>query len=164
MDLRTALMVKTFTFISPGRLVDDDLELVLVETMPADPQRGYVPQYEFEMRKTGSPGALGTIRLRIGDEVTLKYAGNIGYEVHEEHRGHKYAARSCRLILGLARVHGLDAVWLTVDPKNVPSQKTCRAIGARYVETVRIPKTHDAYQEGSRYRRRFKLDLIEELR
>jgi predicted acetyltransferase len=155
-------MTDAFAFISPGRLVDDDLELFLVETTPADPHKGYVPQYEFEMRRADSSTVVGTIRLRIGDSVTLKYAGNIGYEVHEPHRGHKYAARSCSLILPLARLHGLNAVWLTVDPKNVPSQRTCQAIGARYMGTVRIPKTDNAYQEGARYRRRFKLDLIEQ--
>ena len=46
-------------------------------------------------------------------------------------RGHRYAARSCRLLLPLAAAHGLKVVWLTVDPKNVPSQRTGKIIGAR---------------------------------
>jgi hypothetical protein len=75
-------MTVAFAFISPGRLVDDDLELVLVETTPGDPHQGDVPQYEFEMRRIGPPTVVGTIRLRIGDEVTLKYACNIDHEVH----------------------------------------------------------------------------------
>ena len=48
---------------------------------------------------------------------------------------------------------------LTVDPKNIPSQKTCLAIGAKYVETVRIPRDHETYAEGARYRRRYRLNV-----
>ena len=99
----------------------------------------------------------------IGTTVKLRYAGHIGYEVLKEYRGHRYAARSCRLILPLASAHGLKAVWLTVDPKNIPSQKTCGIIRAAYVETVRIPKEQEMYQQGARYRRRYRLDLNEGL-
>ena len=148
-----------FNFLDPGRLVDGDLELALVERMPADRARGRVPQYEFEMRRTGSTQAMGTIRLRIGSARKLRYAGHIGYGVNAECRGHRYAARSCLLILPLARAHGLKAVWLTVDPHNVPSLKTCRIIGAKWVDTVRLLKDDPMYQQGARYRRRLCLDL-----
>jgi len=148
-----------FAFLALGRLVDGDLELVLVERMPADPAKGRVPQYQFEMRRPGSPEAMGTIRLRIASARTLREAGHIGYWVAEEHRGHRYAARSCQLLLPLARAHGLKAVWLTVDPHNGPSLKTCRIVGAKWVDTVRLPKDHPMYAQGARYRRRFRLGL-----
>ena len=79
--------------------------------------------------------------------------GQKAESVNKKFRGHRYAARSCRLILPLA------AVWLTVDPKNVPSMKTCELVGAKYIETVRIPKKHEMYAQGARYRRRYRLDL-----
>ena len=148
-----------FAFLDPGRLVNGDLELVLVERMPADPAKGRVPQYQFEMRHPGSAQPMGTIRLRIASARTLREAGHIGYGVAEEYRGHRYAARSCQLLLPFARAHGLKAVWLTVDPHNDPSLKTCRIIGAKWVDTVRLPKDHPMYQQGARYRRRFRLDL-----
>jgi len=152
-------MRSKFTFFDPGILVDDDLELVLVGKIPADPVTGYVPYYQFEMRSEGNATPLGSIRLRIGPARKLRYAGNIGYEVNTEHRSHRYAARSCRLILPLARAHDLKAVWLTVAPDNRPSQKTCLAAGAEYIETIRLPKDHVMYHQGSHYRRRYKLDL-----
>jgi tagatose 1,6-diphosphate aldolase len=71
----------------------------------------------------------------------------------------QYAARSCQLLLPLAYAHGLKAVWLSVDPKNMPSQKTCQIIGASYIETVRIPPGHEMYQDGSRFCRRYRLSL-----
>ncbi len=152
-------MKTKFIFINPGKLVDGDLELVLIEKTPADPVKRHVPGYAFEMRRVGKPTAIGSIRLRIGSTITLRYPGHIGYEVKKRFRGHRYAARSCQLILPLARAHGLGAVWLTVDPKNVPSQKTCEIAGAKYIETVRIPKSHEMYPQGARFRRRYRIDL-----
>ena len=89
----------------------------------------------------------------------LHYPGHIGYNVAPKYRGHRYAARSCQLLLPLAHAHGSPAVWLTVNPENTPSLKTCQLIDARYVETVRIPCDHEMYQDGSRYCRRHRLSL-----
>ena len=151
--------MKPFRFKAPGRLVDGDLELVLTGRQPADPIKRRVPGYEFEMRRIGTTTRLGLIRLRIGSARALRYPGHIGYEVDEPHRGHRYAARSCRLLQPFALAHGLTAVWLTVDPENIASQQTCKLIGARYVETVRIPRDHEMYRSGARYRRRYCLAL-----
>ncbi len=152
-------MKAPFKFIRPGKLHDGDLALVLVKTAPPDPVKGYSPGYEFEMRRPGRTQAMGSIRLRIDSARRLRFPGHIGYEVKKAFRGRRYAARSCRLLLPLARAHGLRAVWLTVDPKNIPSLKTCAIIGAKYVETVRIPKAHEMYAQGARFRRRYRLDI-----
>ena len=144
-------------FKKPGRLIDDDLELVCVQKVSADPVHGFAARYEFEMRRPGRSRPLGVIRLRIGSIATVRYNGHIGYEVKKHCRGHRYAARSCRLLMPLARAHGVKALWLTMDPKNIPSQKTCEFIGAKYIDTVRIPKSHGMYQDGARYVRRYRL-------
>ena len=137
--------------------MDDDLELIVARRIPANPKKGYVPSYHFEMRHPGKKTVLGTIRLRIGPIAKLRYAGHIGYGVHKRFRGHRYAARSCRLLVPLARAHGLKAVWLTTNPDNFASQRTCQIIGAKYVETVRLAKTNEMYQQGDRYKRRYRL-------
>jgi len=152
-------MKPSFKFLRPGRLVDGDLELVLVRMVPANPIKRYDPSYEFEMRHTRRKVVMGSIRLRIGSAHSLRYPGHIGYEVKRRFRGCRYAARSCRLLLPLACAHGLKALWLTVDPSNVPSQRTCEIFGARYVDTVRIPRQHEMYAQGARYRRRYRVDL-----
>ena len=150
---------KPVRFREPGRLINGDLELVLIARQPANMIWRHTPAYEFEMRRRGTAMRLGAIRLRIGSARRLRYPGQIGYEVDEPFRGHRYAARSCRLLLPLARAHGLRAVWLTVDPHNIASQRTCAIIGANYVDTVRIPKDHEMYRHGARYRRRYRLAL-----
>ncbi len=147
-----------FRFLQPGRLVDGELELVLVK-MEVLVKKGYVPCYEFEMRRTGTPRVLGSIRLRIGSVTELRYPGHIGFGVKPRYRGRHYAARSCRLLLPFARAHGLSAVWLTCDPKNVASQKSCLLAGARYVATITVPEHHELYRLGTRRVRRYRIAL-----
>ena len=55
-------------FVDPGHLVDGELELVLAETQPGDPARGWVPVYVFEMRVGGRKA--GGIKLRAGINAT----------------------------------------------------------------------------------------------
>ncbi len=156
-------MKTPFTFLRPGKLVDIDFELVLTRTVEADPTKHHVPMYEFDIRHTGQLVAIGKIRLRIGSARALRYPGHIGYEVRQRFRGHRYAAKGCQLLLRLAYAHSLRAVWLTVDPANIPSHKTCQIIGAKYGETVRIPHDHEMYRGGARctLRRRYRLQLRE---
>lgn len=130
------------------KLLDDDLELVLVEKRCASraPQRSAC--YVLEMRNTGRPVKIGTIRLRIDSTAKLRLPGHIGFDVEPKFRGHHYAARSCRLLLPLARAHGLSSVWITCDPKNMASIRSCELAGGKYIETVRIPRHHEDVHEG----------------
>lgn len=149
-----------FSFQEPGRLVDGDLELVLVETTPGNVVRGWAPVYRFEMRSPGVPLAMGEIDLRIGNsENIVRYFGHIGYGVLPAFRGRRYAARSCRLLFDLARAHGLDRLWITCNPENRASRRTCMLIGGRLIDTVELPKTHELYLRGDRYKCRYRIDL-----
>ena len=149
-----------FAFIDPGKLLDGDLELVLVENFPGNPALGLVPSYKFEMRTASGNNAAGSISLRIGDtEHIKKYAGHIGYNVAPDYRGHRYAARSCALLLPLARAHAVNPLWITCNPDNVASRKTCEIIGGEYVETVKLPKDTVMYKRGERLKCRYRVDL-----
>lgn len=150
----------TTGFLEPGELVDGDLELRVAARVPADPRKGFVPAYEFTMtfRDSGSP--VGGIRLRLGDsEFLVKYAGQIGYNVDEPHRGHRYAARSCRLLIPLARSHGFKELWITCNPENIASRRTCELVGAEFVEVVALPSDCDMYERGERLKCRYRLRL-----
>ena len=150
-------MEAPFRFINPGRLIDRDFYLKLVARHPA---KKYVPRYDFEVRKIGTSRKIGTIRLRIGSARKLRCPGHMGYEVIEKHRGHRYAARSCRLLFPLARAHGLKALWLTVNPKNLASRRSCELAGARYVDTIRIPRDHEMHRDGGRFLCRYRIKLL----
>lgn len=150
----------TFSFRDPGKLVDGDLELVLTARDPGDPARDWAPTYKFRMVHTATGEDMGRIDLRIGNPHHLvMYGGHIGYGVDPEHRGHHYAARACRLLLPLARSHGLKNLWITCNPDNWASRRTCELAGAQFVEIVDLPEDSDMYARGERQKCRYRLDL-----
>ena len=152
--------MKTFEFYDPGELIDGDLELVLVEKCPSDEIKKYVPAYKFKIMHTGRDEELGSIDLRVGNtKHIIMYAGHIGYGVHEKHRGHRYAARACRLVFPLARRHGLETLWITCNPENMASRRTCELAGAELVETVDLPEDTDMYADGERQKCRYRIVL-----
>ena len=135
---------------------------------PGDGRRGHVPAYHFWMRRPAPaaadgpppPRVAGGIALRIGDTPDLRqYVGHIGYNVYPFARGHHLAERSARLLLPLARRHGLSVVWITCNPENAASQRTCQRLGATYVNTVDLPRDHDLYARGERQKCRYRVDL-----
>ena len=141
-----------FRFLNPGPLVDGDLELVLVSAKPCDTRHGVVPQYNFEMRLTGMATKIGLIKFRPHLTDKLKqYGGNLSYDVDEGYRGHRYAARGCRLLLPLAGRHGLKSLLITCGPDNTASQRTCELIGASYVDTIEAEIEPGKYRPTCRF-------------
>jgi len=139
---------------------------------------GSVPVYHFWMHLTpvrdaragGAPptwGAgdppvriAGTVGLRIGTTRDLElYYGHLGYNVFPPARGNRYAERACRLLLPVARAHGMTHVWITCNPDNHASRRTCERLGAELVDVVAIPPGHTLYVRGEREKCRYRLDL-----
>ena len=149
-----------FDWIDPGKLVDQELDLILSEKSPADSVKGYVPVYKFEMFLKGKLERIGNIELRIGETYRLKmYCGHIAYQVNPKHRGHHYAARSCLLLFSLAKRHEVKVIWITCNPENRASRKTIELVGGKLIEIVDLPKNIDMYQEGERQKCRYRIDL-----
>lgn len=160
MDSGQDLIQTPFEFLDPGRLVDGDMELVLAEKYPGNPAIAHVPAYKFKMTAHGVEGPVGDIQLRVGNlEAICLYFGHIGYGVGEAHRGHRYAARSICLLKPLIRHHDLRPLWITCDPANVASRRTCEIAGAHYVETLDLPEDTDLYRNGHRQGCRYRLDV-----
>ncbi len=91
-------------------LVDGELQLHLVERTLGDRERNRVPAYRFDLRVGGL--VAGSASLRVGHTPYLeRYAGHIGYGVEYPFRGHRYAARACRLMFPLARHHRMTTLW-----------------------------------------------------
>ncbi len=171
-----------FQFHDPGVLVDGDLRLRLHGTLQGDARRGIVPEYIFDMVRADEPDGpdrqdpldnldrknrpdhpatmMGRLSLRIGNtEHIEKYAGHIGYSVDPPYRGRRLAARSCLLILPLARAHGINPLWITCNPENAASRRTCEIIGSTLVETVPIPPTDPLYRWDTKWKCRYRVDL-----
>ncbi|MDE2845098.1 MAG: GNAT family N-acetyltransferase [Gemmatimonadota bacterium] len=171
-----------FQFRNPGVLVDGDLRLRLHMTLPGDARRGIVPEYVFDMVRADNLGepdrqgtqgnldrpdrpdypatVMGRLSLRIGHTEHIEmYAGHIGYSVDQPYRGRRLAARSCQLILPLARAHGINPLWITCNPENAASRRTCEIIGSTLVETVPIPPSDPLYRWDTKWKCRYRMDL-----
>lgn len=154
-----AMERQPFSFHNPGTLSDGELALVLVRRVPGDDARGIVPSYEFNMVNARTGEVMGGINLRIGYNERIKYGGQVGYAVGREFRGQRAAARSLALILPLARRHGLDPLWVTCDPDNAASRRTCELAGGVLADIVDIPEDSDLYKRGERKKCRYRFDL-----
>jgi tagatose 1,6-diphosphate aldolase len=131
---------------------------------------GNVPQYHFWMVvRNGIPDTtglgldplrlVGGIGLRIGSTYPVEmYYGHLGYHVFPIARGRHYAERACRLLLPLARQHGLKPIWITCNPDNYASRRTCERLGARLVSIVPVPEEDPLYQRGETEKCRYRLD------
>lgn len=137
-------------------LTDRELSLVLAEQTFAMPER--VPTYRFDMRFDGE--RIGSATLRAGlNEYIERYAGQIGYGVDYPFRGRRYAARSCLLLFQLARRLDMTSLWITCNPENVASRRTCEIVGGELVDIVDVPPEVDLYREGDRQKCRYRVRL-----
>jgi tagatose 1,6-diphosphate aldolase len=149
-----------FTFFDPGFLVDRELQLRLEQTLLDTSGEETLPTYRFRMVNLTNLVEMGFINLRVGQgENLIRYRGHIGYGVNPEYRGHGYAARACCLLLPLSRRHGLNPLWITCNPDNIASRKTCERLGAQLVEVVTVPEGTEAYRAGARQKYRYRLGL-----
>jgi tagatose 1,6-diphosphate aldolase len=125
--------------------------------------RGKIPSYHFWMRLTGPDAPVkiaGGIGLRISNSNNVKfYIGHLGYNVYPPARGRHLAERACRLLFPLARKHGLKTLWITANPDNLASRRTCQRLGAIYVDTVAVPPTHELHARGESQKCRYRVEL-----
>ena len=130
------------------------------EQRRAAPERGIVPAYAFHVKVTGSDAPVGRINLRIGTNEHIQlYAGNLGYQIEAAHRGRRLAERAIRLVLPIARSHGMTEIWVGCNPDNHASRRTCERLGAELVEIIDVPPGNDLYEKGDRQTCRYLLRL-----
>jgi predicted acetyltransferase len=143
-----------------GTLVDGDLILTVSRHIPEDPSKDWVAAYEFEMREGSSTDVVGTVNFRAQVHPLLEsYRGQIGYNVESSHRGRHYAERAVRLLLPFIRRHGFSSIWITCNPENWASRRTCERLGATLVEIVALPETEEMFAAGDRQKCRYRLDF-----
>ena len=143
-----------------GTLRDRDLWLKLRARDLTGAARGFVPAYRFAMHLDGVGRPVGRISLRIGSTDTIeRYAGHIGYEVLAAFRGSRLAERSVRLVLPLARRHDFSELWVTCNPDNWASRRTCERLGAEFVDIVDVPRDNPVFERGGERKCRYRLAL-----
>lgn len=139
-----------FEILQTENMTDGEITLALIEHREAVPEKGFVPSYVFAICEVATGEPVGAIDLRIGYNDLLYYGGHIGYHVDPAHRGHRYAARACGLLFGLARRHGMNALIITCNPDNWASRRTIEHAGGVLREIVDLPEDNDMYTSGER--------------
>lgn len=139
-------------------LKDGEIFLRLKSTCDAKPEMEWVPAYYFDICLLNGE-SIGYCDLRIDHNHKTYIGGNIGYGINEAHRGHRYAAKACKLLFRQARKHGMDYIIITCVPENIASAKTCEIAGGIYLETADIPQDNEMYAEGKRRVRIYKFTL-----
>jgi tagatose 1,6-diphosphate aldolase len=130
---------------------------------PGEPKRENIPSYHFWM-KINCPDLpiriAGGIGLRIGNTPNLcSFIGHVGYNVYPPARGRHLAERATRLLFPLARKHGLKTLWITCNPDNLASKRTCERLGAVYVDTVAVPPENELHARGEVAKCRYRVEL-----
>jgi len=154
-----ALPYKFDGFVDLPELYDSEIHLVCTAKKPAIPEKKYVPAYEFAVLK--GTEKIGEINLRIGYTEGLYYGGQIGYSIDEKHRGNGYAVIACRLLLPVAKAHGMKKLLISNNQTNTASRRVCEKLGARLVRLSRLPEWHELYKEGNRFENIFEWSVDE---
>lgn len=119
-----------------------------------------VPAYYFRMIHKQTGAELGEINLRCSSIPHIeRYAGHIGFVVHEPHRGHRYASRSVALLITVAKQLKFESIWITCDPENTASRRSLESAGAQFVEIVDVPPDCVIHKTGHLRKCRYRIDL-----
>jgi tagatose 1,6-diphosphate aldolase len=145
-----------FNFHDFGLLSDGVIDLKIAVKITNDPDEGLAPAYGFDICPTGESKSAGRLYLRMVESSYVKlYAGHIGYGVSPKFQGQRFAARACSLIKPVALHHGFVELWITCNPDNWPSRKTCEIIGATLVEIIDVDPKTPIYQDGEHQKCRY---------
>lgn len=135
-----------------------------------DPVHDRAPSYHFWMRWHDDPSAgyVGQRPIRIAGGISLRigygrgiemYYGHFGYHVFPPARGRNFSLRACRLLLPLARAHGMTVLWITCNPDNHASRATCELLGAKLIGIVPVPTDDPLYARGDHSKCRYRLEI-----
>ncbi len=146
-------LIDRFKIVDP--VIGDDLALVLNRVLRENEALERVPAYLFDI-VLHSGERIGQIDLRLETTSSLVlYGGQIGYGIDKPFRGNGYAAKACELLREVAIDAGFTELWITCNPNNMPSIRTCEQIGAQFVEQVDVPKNTELWHRGDREKLRF---------
>lgn len=134
-------------FLDTAFLKSDEIQLLLEKTVDGDEKRNWVPAYHFFICSLNGT-KMGTCDLRIGYNDKLYYGGHIGYSVFPEYRGNHYAGKACLLLFQLAVKHNMEYCYITCNPDNYASRKTCEYAGGKLIEIAELPEENDMRDDG----------------
>jgi len=145
-------------FFDTNNLKSDEIFLRLAKTVEADPEKGIVPCYIFKICLAGGT-EIGQCNSRFGYNERLYYGGHIGYGIDEPFRGRHYAGKACLLLFELARMHGMEYLYITCDEENAASRKTCEYAGGVLETVADLLPDNVLYLRGDRQKCIYRVNL-----
>lgn len=142
------IFLDDFDFLSDG-----EITLNITQKYKGDDE--LLPFYYYDVLVRNE--TVGKISIRIGSNYHSYFNGNIGYEIDKAYRGNNYAFKACKLVLQVAKAHGMSELILTCDESNIASYKTIEKLGAQLIEITKPPKDYFAYRENMEKQRIYKL-------
>ena len=146
-------------FLDTDNLKDSEIYLQLETTIDGNSDLNLAPAYYFKICRISDGVMVGHCEFRVGHSERLYFGGNIGYTVYEPYRGNHYAAKACKLILHLAKKHKMKYLYITCNPDNFASRKTCEFAGGILEAIVDLPPDNDMYIDGERKKCIYHFDL-----
>ncbi|MCH4207863.1 MAG: GNAT family N-acetyltransferase [Solobacterium sp.] len=145
-----------------NRITGPIVDLAVDQKVAADWQNQYVPSVTYKIYRHGTDQEVGTCDIRLGMNKELYYAGNIGYHINLNERGHGYAYEACVLLFQIARdEYCMDQLIITCSPDNVASRKTLEKLNGKFLETVDVPIDHWLYRRGETVKNIYEYTLLE---
>lgn len=117
---------------------DGEIDLYPIHLSPPAQELGFGRESNWRITLHESRRSIGRITYRPGESEAVYYFGHIGYHIDPPWRGHHYAEKACRLIRDEIRRSGKSSVVITCDPDNLPSRKTCLALGCLWESEVPV--------------------------
>lgn len=146
----------------PEEIPYDDIIIRLDGISKADYTREYVPSHNFGIYLANEGTKVGQIGFKIGiSELFKKYAGQVGYEIEEQHRGNGYAGKALMALKKHLALY-MPYIYITCDPTNLASARTIEKAGGVFQEVVDVPKGHIVYIMGSTQKNIYIIDLSAE--
>ncbi len=108
---------------------DGEIDLFPLREPRNDPALGFGRERVWRITEHGSRQEIGQVTYRPGEGRAIYFFGHIGYHIDPPWRGKHYARRACLLIADEMKRSGKSSVIITCDPDNLPSRKTCLALG-----------------------------------
>jgi guanine deaminase len=149
-----------FMFFDTSHLKTDEIFLKLDRTSEADPEKRKAPSYHFTICLVSNELAIGMIDFRVGNTEETFFDGNIGYFLFPSQRGNHYAGKACLLLFDLARMHNMNYLYITCNPDNHASRRTCEWAGGKLEAIIELPTDADMYWRGERQKCLYYFNLV----
>ncbi len=112
-----------------------------------DGDHACLPFYYFDIYNAEDV-FVGKISIKIGENYHSYYDGHIGYEIIEAYRGNHFSYYAAKLVIQVAKAHGMSSLYITCKQSNIASITIIEKLGAVRKEIASIPKDCFFYHEG----------------